>query len=54
MNRRGRLAPTPTGFLHVGHAYTFGIAAKRAADELVLRVDDRLYAMYRRIHRGRH
>ena len=40
MNRRGRLAPTPTGFLHVGHAYTFGIAAKRAADELVLRVDD--------------
>jgi len=40
MNCRGRLAPTPTGFLHVGHAYTFGIAAKRAADELVLRVDD--------------
>ncbi|MGI9453104.1 MAG: glutamate--tRNA ligase family protein [Pirellulales bacterium] len=40
MNRRGRLAPTPTGFLHVGHAYTFGIAAKRAAGELVFRVDD--------------
>ena len=40
MNCRGRLAPTPTGFLHVGHAYTFGIAAKRAAGELVFRVDD--------------
>ena len=40
MNRRGRLAPTPTGFLHVGHAYTFGIAAMRAAGELVFRVDD--------------
>ena len=40
MNRRGRLAPTPTGFLHVGHSYTFGIAAKRAAGELVFRVDD--------------
>ena len=40
MNYRGRIAPTPTGFLHVGHAYTFGIAAKRAAGELVFRVDD--------------
>lgn len=40
MNCRGRLAPTPTGFLHVGHAYTFGIAAKRAAGDLVFRVDD--------------
>ena len=40
MNCRGRLAPTPTGFLHVGHAYTFGIAAERAAGELVFRVDD--------------
>ncbi len=40
MNRRGRLAPTPTGFLHIGHAYTFGIAAERAAGELVFRVDD--------------
>ena len=40
MNCRGRLAPTPTGFLHVGHAYTFGIAAERAAGALVFRVDD--------------
>ena len=40
MNRRGRLAPTPTGFLHIGHAYTVGIAAERAAGELVFRVDD--------------
>ena len=40
MSCRGRIAPTPTGFLHVGHAYTFGIAAKRAAGELVFRVDD--------------
>jgi glutamyl/glutaminyl-tRNA synthetase len=27
---RGRLAPSPTGFLHLGHARTFLIAAKRA------------------------
>ena len=40
MNRRGRLAPTPTGFLHVGHAYTFGIAAERAAGKLILRMED--------------
>ena len=40
MNQRGRLAPTPTGFLHVGHAYTFGIAAERAAGKLILRVED--------------
>ena len=44
MNQRGRLAPTPTGFLHVGHAYTFGIAAERASGELVFRVDDLDYA----------
>ena len=40
MNQRGRLAPTPTGFLHVGHAYTFGIAAERSAGKLNLRVED--------------
>ena len=39
--RRGRLAPTPTGFLHVGHARTFAVAAARAGSAgLVLRIED--------------
>ena len=39
--RRGRLAPTPTGFLHVGHARTFAVAAERAgAAGLVMRIED--------------
>jgi len=40
---RGRLAPSPTGYLHLGHARTFWIAQQRAqvADgELILRNDD--------------
>ena len=40
---RGRLAPTPTGFLHLGHARTFWIAQERAraaAGVLVLRNED--------------
>ena len=40
---RGRLAPSPTGYLHIGHARTFWIAQQRAvaADGiLVLRNDD--------------
>lgn len=38
---RGRLAPTPTGLLHVGHARTFALARDRAADAgLVLRIED--------------
>lgn len=38
---RGRLAPTPTGLLHVGHARTFALAATRAGDAgLVLRIED--------------
>jgi len=40
---RGRLAPSPTGLLHVGHARTFWIAAKRAAEHdgtLILRNED--------------
>lgn len=40
---RGRLAPTPTGHLHLGHAKTFW-AAQRRADKfggtLILRIED--------------
>ena len=40
---RGRLAPSPTGFLHVGHARTFWTAWQRARDAsgaLILRMED--------------
>ncbi len=40
---RGRLAPSPTGYLHLGHARTFWTAQQRAADArgvLVLRSED--------------
>jgi glutamyl-tRNA synthetase len=40
---RGRLAPSPTGLLHVGHARTFWIASQRAAARrgtLILRNED--------------
>ena len=40
---RGRLAPSRTGLLHIGHARTFWIAAQRAAQrggQLVLRNED--------------
>jgi glutamyl/glutaminyl-tRNA synthetase len=38
---RGRLAPSPSGFLHLGHARTFCIAQQRAAGgTLVLRDED--------------
>ena len=40
---RGRLAPSPTGYLHLGHARTFWIAAQRAraaGGALLLRNDD--------------
>ncbi len=39
----GRLAPSPTGFLHLGHAKTFWFAAERARaanGKLLLRNDD--------------
>jgi glutamyl-tRNA synthetase len=40
---RGRLAPSPTGFLHLGHARTFWVAQERARQnggELILRNED--------------
>ena len=40
---RGRIAPTPTGFLHLGHARTFWIAgerARRSDGKLVYRNED--------------
>lgn len=40
---RGRLAPTPSGFLHLGHAHTFRVAAERAqaaGGTLILRIED--------------
>jgi glutamyl-tRNA synthetase len=40
---RGRLAPSPTGYLHIGHARTFWTAQQRASEAqgiLVLRSDD--------------
>ena len=47
---RGRLAPSPTGYLHLGHARTFWIAARRARSAngaLVLRNDDLDATRYR-------
>ncbi len=38
---RGRLAPSPTGLLHLGHVRTFAVARDRAANgSLLLRIDD--------------
>jgi glutamyl-tRNA synthetase len=40
---RGRLAPSPTGLLHLGHARTFWTAAQRAVErngQLILRNED--------------
>ncbi|MGC3992269.1 MAG: tRNA glutamyl-Q(34) synthetase GluQRS [Chthoniobacteraceae bacterium] len=38
---RGRLAPSPTGLLHLGHARTFAMAAERArGGEFLLRIED--------------
>src|SRR5271170_7844503 len=43
MSYRGRIAPSPTGLLHLGHAGTFWTAYRRsiaASGILVLRVED--------------
>ena len=40
---RGRIAPSPTGFLHIGHAVTFWHAQERAraaGGKLILRIED--------------
>lgn len=40
---RGRLAPSPTGFLHLGNAWTFllaWLAARSQGGEVLLRIDD--------------
>ena len=40
---RGRIAPSPTGYLHLGHAITFWRAqerARQAGGKLVLRIED--------------
>ena len=40
---KGRIAPTPTGFMHRGHAKTFLAAQRRARERggrLILRVED--------------
>ncbi|HEY1848589.1 MAG TPA: tRNA glutamyl-Q(34) synthetase GluQRS [Opitutaceae bacterium] len=47
---RGRLAPSPTGYLHVGHARTFWAAQERAraaGGTLLLRNDDLDSSRYR-------
>jgi glutamyl-tRNA synthetase len=43
MNYRGRIAPSPTGLLHLGHARTFWTAQQRAREHggvLILRNED--------------
>src|SRR5262249_55990093 len=44
LNYRGRLAPSPTGYLHLGHARTFWVAHQRAratCGTLIFRNEDR-------------
>ena len=46
---RGRLAPTPSGFLHLGHVRTFSTAWERAREvngQLVFRMDDLILPLH--------
>jgi glutamyl/glutaminyl-tRNA synthetase len=49
-NYRGRIAPSPTGYLHIGHAMTFWRAQERAraaGGSLILRIEDLDLARFR-------
>ena len=40
---RGRLAPSPTGYIHLGNAWAFllaWLAARASSGEVVLRIED--------------
>lgn len=50
---RGRIAPTPSGFLHLGHLQTFQTAcqrAKAAGGKIVLRIEDIDFARSKAIY----
>ncbi|MDQ6911612.1 MAG: glutamate--tRNA ligase family protein, partial [Verrucomicrobiota bacterium] len=43
MHYCGRLAPSPTGYLHLGHAMTFWCAQERCRErggKMILRIED--------------
>lgn len=49
-NHKTRLAPTPSGFLHIGNCYAFVLTylvAKKSESTLLLRIDDLDRARYR-------
>ena len=52
-NYRGRIAPSPTGYLHLGHARTFWFAMERARSEegiLIYREEDLDYNRCRKAY----
>ena len=55
MHRLTRIAPTPSGYLHIGNLYSFvltALIAKREGAEVLLRIDDpRRTAVAPRLHR---